>query len=183
MAVDRARAAAAIAEFLAAIGRPIASDRELARTPELVADAWIDELTAGYAVDVGELLRAGSSETHGGAQPVVVLRDLTITTMCPHHLLPAHGHATIAYWPGERLAGIGVLAQTVDALAHRLTLQETLTTSIVSALTDHLGARGAAAKLSLVHGCFAGRGERRPSPVVTYFQAGCADAAIVGGLG
>jgi GTP cyclohydrolase I len=80
--------------------------------------------------------------------------------------LPARGTATVLYLPGARLAGLGTLSRLVDAYAHRLTFQETITASVARALVQHLGARGAACRLALVHGCLASRGERQDQGVV-----------------
>jgi GTP cyclohydrolase I len=98
--------------------------------------------------------------------------------MCPHHLLPARGTATVLYQPGERIAGIGTVARLVDAFAHRLALQETIGANVASALVDHLGARGAACKLALTHACLASRGERQTAATVeTLAFAGSFDRA------
>jgi GTP cyclohydrolase I len=58
------------------------------------------------------------------------------------------------------------VAKVLDAFAHRLTLQETITRSVAEALVTHLGARGAACKLSLSHDCLSSRGERKTGAVV-----------------
>ena len=95
---DRNAAARAIEDFLRAIGRDPARDPDLAGTGGRVADAYIDELCDGYAVDVPALLR---SNVIGGTSELVSVRDIAVTTMCPHHLLPGEGRATVAFAPGE----------------------------------------------------------------------------------
>jgi GTP cyclohydrolase I len=161
---DHARAARAIEEFLRALGHvPVG---ELEGTGDRVASAWIDELLAGESVDPIALLRNGSLDLGDGPRGVVILRDLAVATMCPHHLLPAHGKATIAVLPRRRAAGLGVLAQVVDALARRLTLQEQLGERIAAALFEGLEAEGALCKLALAHTCFVARGERQTGAVV-----------------
>jgi GTP cyclohydrolase I len=164
--VDRERARAAIAEFLRALGVDPNADPELAATPARVADAWADDLVNGYLVDVRALLRAESSPIVGHGAQLVLLREVSISTVCPHHLLPARGTADIAYLPGRLAAGLGTIVRLVDAYAHRLTLQETIGENVSRALVDHLGARGAACRLRLQHGCLASRGERHPEAVV-----------------
>src|SRR5262249_6961395 len=126
MPADRARAAAAIANFLDALGHSPASEPELARTPELVASAGIDELLDGYDVEIETLLKSESSPIAEEMPSIVALRDLTVTTICPLHLMPARGTASVAYAPGSRIAGLGAIARLVNAYAHRLTLQETI---------------------------------------------------------
>ncbi|MBL9021101.1 MAG: GTP cyclohydrolase I [Myxococcales bacterium] len=161
---DRPRAARAIEEFLRALDYDI--DGELKETGARVADAWIDELVAGEKVDVARLLERGAIDLGPGPHGTVILRDVHVATMCPHHLLPAHGRATIGYLPGRRVAGIGVIAQVVDALARRLTLQESLGREIARSLQDGLFAEGAFCRLVLHHTCFALRGEKQHGAVL-----------------
>ena len=166
MAVDRARAEQAVLEFLRAIGRDPERDAELSGTPARVAEAWAADLVDGYDVDVAALLAGESSPAPIGAAGIITVRGLAVSTMCPHHLLPARGTATVVYLPGARIAGIGTVARLVDAFAHRLALQESIGANVTSALVEHLGARGAACKLALTHACLASRGERQTAATV-----------------
>jgi GTP cyclohydrolase I len=158
--VDRDRAAGAIEELLAALGHERTG--ELARTPELAGKAWCEELLDGQGRDAVAILAEGSLdvESAGGAGDVVVLRDLAVTTMCPHHLLPAHGHGDIVYLLGARVAGLGSVAQALRACTRRLTLQERAGAEMARALVAALGARGAACRLRLTHTCLLSRGAR-----------------------
>lgn len=155
--IDRRAAEQAIAQFLRALGRDIASEPELAETPARVTEAFADELLSGYSVDLAELVRTGSTEAQGSAA-VVALRDIDVATMCPHHLMPGIGRANVVYRPGARLLGLGAIARLVDACARRLALQETIANDVVAALVTHAGARGAYAELTLTHGCLSARG-------------------------
>jgi GTP cyclohydrolase IA len=157
--VDREAAARAIEDFLRALGKE--PEGELDGTGQRVADAWIDDLLEGEAIDAGALLRDGSFEWEGGPAGLVVLRELAVTTMCPHHLLPAHGKGIVAYLPGRRVAGIGTIAHVLDTLSHRLTLQERIGSDVAELLVSELGARGALCRLVLTHTCLIARGERK----------------------
>jgi GTP cyclohydrolase I len=165
MPVDQREAARTVHAFLRALGRDPDRDEELRGTPERVAEAWADELVDGYDVDVAALL-ASESSTATGPRSLVSVRGLAVATICPHHLLPARGTGTVLYLPGDRMTGLGTLARLVDAFAHRLTLQETIASSVAAALVEHLGARGAACKLSLSHNCLTSRGERQSAAIV-----------------
>jgi GTP cyclohydrolase I len=162
--IDRAAAARAIEDFLRALGHE--PEGELAGTGERVADAWADDLLEGEAIDAAALLREGALDLDAHGSGLVLVRDLAVTTMCPHHLLPAHGTATVAYLPGARVAGIGTIAHVVDVLAHRLTLQERISDDVVALLVHELGARGALCRLSLTHSCLIARGERKTGSIV-----------------
>jgi GTP cyclohydrolase I len=162
--VDRRAAAHAIEDFLRALGH--APEGDLEGTGERVADAWADDLLEGESIDAAAVLREGSLEAGAAGGGLVVVRDLAVSTMCPHHLLPAHGTGLIAYLPGERLAGIGTLAHVLDALSRRLTLQERIGADVVALLSRELHARGALCRLSLTHACLTARGERKAGAVV-----------------
>jgi GTP cyclohydrolase I len=155
--VDRQAAARAIDAFLRALGRDPAREPELSGTGERVAAAYSDELLAGYAVDVDELL---AQSVFAGTSQLVVVRDVPVSTMCPHHLMPSTGTATVAFGPDEHLIGIGTVARLVDAYARRLMLQEQLGERVVAALQKHLAPRWAACRLVLTHACMTARGER-----------------------
>ncbi len=172
MPVDRAKAQHAIDAFLRALGRSPETEPDLASTAELVSRAWAEDLVHGYDVDVPRLLASEAMPAPPPPSGIVALRDLAVTTMCPHHLMPARGRASIFYLPGPSILGLGAIVRLLDAFAHRLTLQETLGQNIASALVQHLGARGAASWLSLSHTCLAARGERRDGAFETLVAEG-----------
>src|SRR6478736_717210 len=158
MAVNREAAQKAIRDFLVALGHDPARERELSETAHRVTDAFADELLSGYEVDVAALLRHGSSESTTPAVDPVVVDDLAVVTVCPHHLLVAEGRATVAYVPGTRVVGFGTLARLVDAHSRRLTLQESIAPAIADALMEHAGARGVCVRLVMNHACLRARG-------------------------
>lgn len=185
MTVDREAAERAIAAFLTALGHDPRKNPELAETPARVTEAFQKDLLDGYDVDVAGLLRAESSPLGpAGPRGLVVVRDIHLTTMCPHHLLPGLGVAAVAYLPGEAIVGIGTIARVVEAFSHRLTLQESIGENTVRALIDHASARGAYCRLEFRHSCLEARGARKHgATVVTVARAGVAiaDSAIFGG--
>ena len=174
MAIDRKAAERAIADFLRALGHDPAKDPVLAETPERATEAFAVELLGGYDVDVRALIEGGSSpfperpDRHG----IVAVRDIAVATVCPHHLLPALGSATVAYRPGRLLLGLGVIAHVVDAFARRLTMQEAIGERVVEALLEIAGARGAYCALDLTHSCLSARGARQDSAVVRTVATG-----------
>ena len=162
MPIDTRAAEQAVAAFLRALGRDPDGDPELQDTPARVTEAYATDLLTGYDADVPALLASGSARGGGEpAQSLVVARDIAVATTCPHHLMPALGHATVAYIPGPRLLGIGTLASLVDAYARRLTLQETIGERVAQALVTHAAALGACCELTLVHSCMNARGTRQ----------------------
>jgi GTP cyclohydrolase I len=167
MPVDRAAAARAIHDFLKALGFDPEQYPDLAETPQRVTEAFTDDLLSGHRVDIAELLAKGSCAAPASAKsgPVAV-SEISVATVCPHHLLPALGVAHVVYLPGASLLGIGTVTALVDAFARRLTLQEAIGENVVAALIEHAGARGAYCELVLEHSCLRARGERQTGALV-----------------
>jgi GTP cyclohydrolase I len=160
---DPQRAERALAEFLEALGYD-RDNPELCETPARVVEAYMRDLVVGEDVDIVQLIEAGS--VPGQSQSLVLLSDIAVCTLCPHHLLPAQGLATVAYVPGNRLLGLGTVAALVSALSRRLTLQERITEAVVESLMTVAGAKGAYCSMSLEHACLRLRGQRQASAVV-----------------
>jgi len=152
-------AAAAVARFLAEVVPAAAlKAADVKGTPRRVAEAFRDDLLDGYRADPAEIL-GQAMEVPG--RDLVALAGIDFHAVCPHHLLPYRGRACVAYVPGGRVVGFGVLARLVDCFAHRLVIQEVLARQVADALVAHLGARGAACILDAEQMCLTVRGERR----------------------
>lgn len=180
MEVDRDAAASHIEAFLRAIGRDPDGDPELAETGRRVADAFVDELCAGYTLSPQLLLRESAIE---GTAELVIVRDVQLATTCPHHLMPAIGRATVAFAPAGRLVGIGTIVTVLEACARRLVLQETLGEDLVEVLDAELRPRWVGCRLVLSHGCMVARGERAHGALVeTLALRGFAEGDVSGRL-
>jgi GTP cyclohydrolase I len=155
--VDLEKAEGAVRALLESLGVRVEADPELAATPRLVAEAWSSELLAGYRMDPAAILADAVATS---SSDVVAVRDIAVTVMCPHHLLPAPGVVHVAYAPSGRLVGLGALARLVECFARRLTLQETLVQNVADALIEHLGAQGAGCAALLSPTCLTARGAR-----------------------
>ena len=155
-----ATTAAAVDRFLDALDlpSPVRRSPELIATPQRVAEAWLEDLVDGYRQDPARILAAAAPSR---SRDLVALTGIDYHSVCPHHLLPSRGVAHIGYLPGGRLAGFGHIVRVLDALAHRLVLQEDLAHQVARALVEHLGARGAACVLEAEHLCLTVRGQRR----------------------
>jgi GTP cyclohydrolase IA len=177
--VDRAAAERAIRAFLEALGYDSAAGG-LGETPARVTEAFANDLLAGERVDLGELVKSGSEALADAPSGLVAVRDIPVTCVCPHHLLPAVGKATVAYLPGRRLLGLGAVTRLVDACGRRLALQEAVGEAVVRALIDHAGARGACCRLELLHTCLSARDGTKPETrLVTLAEGGELDFARV----
>ena len=160
-AASPSAAADAVARFLDALGLPpaVRGAADLEDTPRRVAEAWLEDLVDGYGKDPADIL-AESLPSEG--RDLVAVTGIDFHSVCPHHLLPSRGVAHVGYVPGGKVVGFGQIVKLVDALAHRLVLEEDLARQIADALVQHLGARGAACLLEAEQLCMTVRGEKRP---------------------
>lgn len=153
-----------IALFLEGLGFSMRSPG-LRGIPRRVARAWQKEFLNGYSSEPEEILALTEREKGG---KLVAVKGISFTSMCPHHLLPYKGVAHVAYIPNGKIVGFDRIVKLVDCFAHRLELQERVTTQIAASLMQGLGARGTACLLDSEHSCMTQRGVRREgSRVVT----------------
>ena len=159
--VDQRRIEDAVREILIAVGED--PDREgLRRTPQRVARMYA-ELFAGLHQDPVGVLEAAFSEEY---DELVVLRDISFSSLCEHHLMPFEGVVHIAYLPDGQVVGISKLARMVDIFAKRPQVQERLTTQICDLIMDKVRAKGAAVVIKATHTCMTCRGVRKPGSLM-----------------
>jgi GTP cyclohydrolase IA len=136
----------------------------LERTPIRVDKAY-NFLFSGYQADPAEVFVTFDS---GGADQIVLLKDIELYSMCEHHMLPFTGKAYIAYLPNDRVIGISKLARLLEIYTRRLQIQERIGEQVTSALMQYLDPRGAACIIEASHLCMRMRGvEKQNATMVT----------------
>lgn len=141
-------------------------------TPDRVARAWA-EMTAGYDLDPGTVLRTSTGEvgfTEGGTDQMVVMGGIEFASTCEHHLLPFVGVADVGYLPDPEkpvVVGASKLARLVGVFSRRLQVQERMTQQVAEALQEHLHPLGVGVRVRGVHFCMVCRGVERRAPMVT----------------
>jgi len=172
---------AAYAALLRSIGED-PSREGLSRTPVRAAKA-MQFLTSGYASTVDGVtgsalfnVRDSSSSSSSTATVtsaassstgMVLVRDIELSSLCEHHLLPFYGRVHIAYLPNERVLGLSKLVRIAEMFARRLQIQERLTQQIADALVAVAKPRGVAVAVECHHMCMAMRGVQRPCSVTS----------------
>ena len=157
--IDLPRISAAVKEILIAIGED--PDRDgLHDTPDRVARMYA-EVFAGLRDDPRSHLHVMFEANH---DEMVMVRDIALTSMCEHHLVPFMGKAHVAYIPGTdgRVTGLSKIARLVDAYAKRPQVQERLTAQIADELETTLQPRGVLVVIEAEHLCMSMRGVRKP---------------------
>lgn len=157
----------AVRTLIAGIGDDPAREG-LVDTPDRVVRAYA-EWFVGYRIDPADVLRAGRRRIEGSAE-LVVLRDVPLTSHCDHHIAPILGTVDLAYAPGAFLADPEDLCRAIDAVAHRLQSQETMTVQIARAVEQAIEARGVAVIVAAQHLCMTTRGVRQTGAVTVTGQ-------------
>jgi GTP cyclohydrolase IA len=155
--VDLDRISRGVRLILEGIGED--PDREgLRETPRRVAEMYA-ELTAGMREDPSEHVVPLTGNKH---DEMVIVKDISIASLCEHHLAPFVGKCHIAYIPkGGNILGVSKLARLAETFARRLQLQERLTSEIANTLFDLLHPLGVMVVIEAEHTCMTLRGVKK----------------------
>ncbi|HHT61265.1 MAG TPA: GTP cyclohydrolase I FolE [Paludibacteraceae bacterium] len=137
----------------------------LLKTPKRVAFA-MQFMTQGYSMNPEEVLRSALFEEEK-YQQMVIVKDIDFFSMCEHHMLPFFGKAHVAYIPNKHLTGLSKIARVVDIFAHRLQIQERLTTEIKDCIQKTLNPMGVMVVIEAQHMCMQMRGVQKQHSVTT----------------
>ena len=155
--VDLDRIARGVRLILEGIGED--PDREgLRDTPQRVAEMYA-ELTSGMREDPSVHIVPLSGNKH---DEMVIVKDISIASLCEHHLAPFVGRCHIAYIPKNgRILGVSKLARLAETFARRLQLQERLTSQIADTLFEELQPLGVMVVIEAEHTCMTLRGVKK----------------------
>ena len=169
--VDLEKIARGVRLVLEGIGED--PEREgLLRTPDRVAQ-FFAELTEGMWVDVEEQIVPLPGDSH---DEMVIVKDISIASVCEHHLAPFVGKCHIAYIPKNgRIIGLSKLARVAETFARRLQVQERLTQQIAKSLFDKLEPVGVMVVIEAEHTCMTLRGVKKPGALTV-------TSAVLGGF-
>jgi GTP cyclohydrolase I len=141
-------------------------------TPRRVAEMYA-ELTAGMREDASEHVVPLSGNKH---DEMVIVKDISIASLCEHHLAPFVGKCHIAYIPKNgNILGVSKLARLAETFARRLQLQERLTSEIANTLFQQLHPLGVMVVIEAEHTCMTLRGVKKPGAMTV-------TSAVLGGF-
>lgn len=144
----------------------------LQETPRRVAEMF-SELTSGMREDPNTHVVPLPGDKH---DEMVIVKDISIASLCEHHLAPFVGKCHIAYIPKDgRILGISKLARLAETFSRRLQLQERLTTDIANTLYQGLKPIGVMVVIEAEHTCMTLRGVRKSG-------ASTVTSAVLGGF-
>ena len=156
--VDLEKIAAGVRLMLEGMGEDPERDG-LLKTPERVADFYA-ELTSGMWENAAEHIVPLPGDSH---DEMVIVKDISIASVCEHHLAPFVGKVHIAYIPKNgRIVGLSKLARIAEIFAKRLQVQERLTQQIAQTLFEELEPIGVMVVMEAEHTCMTLRGVKKP---------------------
>ncbi len=156
--VDLEKIAAGVRLMLEGMGEDVNRDG-LVKTPERVAQFYA-ELTSGMWENAAKHIVPLPGDSH---DEMVIVKDISIASVCEHHLAPFVGKVHIAYIPKNgRIVGLSKLARIAEIFARRLQVQERLTQQIAQTLYEELDPRGVMVVMEAEHTCMTLRGVKKP---------------------
>ncbi|UCF04381.1 MAG: GTP cyclohydrolase I FolE [bacterium] len=153
-------------ELIRKLLREIGEDPErngLLRTPERVKESMAF-LTSGYREDIEKVLEGAIFDEE--YDEMVISKDISLYSLCEHHLLPFFGKCHVAYIPKGKIIGLSKIPRVVQVYSRRLQVQERLTNQIAKTLMDHLKPYGVAVTIEAIHLCMAMRGVRKRDALI-----------------
>jgi len=132
------------------------NDDSLAETPHRISKMYVREIFSG--LDYTKFPKLSLIGNKMGANEMVKIRDIDLTSTCEHHFVTIDGVAKVAYIPGEKIIGLSKINRIVRFFAQRPQVQERLTRQILVALQTLLGTDNVAISIDATHYCVKSRG-------------------------
>lgn len=149
--------------IIASIAKENPKREGLLKTPSRAANAMAF-LTSGYEKDTNQVINEALFESRSDG--IVISKNIEFYSLCEHHLLPFFGKCHIGYIPSGKILGISKMSRIVDIFAHRLQVQEELTTEIAHALFNSIKPLGVGIVIEAKHLCMMMRGVQKQDSVL-----------------
>lgn len=132
------------------------SDDSLHETPHRIAKMYVHEIFSG--LDYSEFPRLSLIDNKMGADEMIKISHIDLTSTCEHHFVTIDGSAKVAYIPNKKLIGLSKINRVVRFFAQRPQVQERLTRQILISLQALLDTKDVAVSINATHYCVKSRG-------------------------
>ena len=132
------------------------TDDSLAETPHRIAKMYVHEIFSG--LDYTHFPKLSLIDNKMGANEMVKIRKIDLTSTCEHHFVTIDGIAKVAYIPKDTIIGLSKINRIVRFFGQRPQVQERLTRQILVALQVLLGTADVAVNIDATHYCVKSRG-------------------------
>lgn len=132
------------------------NDDSLAETPHRIAKMYVHEIFSG--LDYRHFPKLSLIDNKMGANEMVKVRDIDLTSTCEHHFVTIDGAAKVAYIPKDTIIGLSKINRIVRFFGQRPQVQERLTRQILVALQALLDTEDVAVSIDATHYCVKSRG-------------------------
>ncbi|MFI7104139.1 GTP cyclohydrolase I [Streptomyces sp. NPDC050161] len=126
-------------------------------TPERVAAWWSEFLDH----EPGRTDTVFAQELTAGSDQLVVVRGITVWSLCEHHLMPMKLEITIGYRPAGQVLGLSKFARIVAAHAHQLQVQERIVDGVAADTGKATGSPDVGVVAEGEHLCMSMRGVKQ----------------------
>lgn len=142
-------------EVISTLGLDL-SDDSMAETPHRIAKMYVYEIFSG--LDYRKFPKLSLIDNKMGADEMVKIRNIDLTSTCEHHFVTIDGSAKVAYIPKGKIIGLSKINRVVRFFATRPQIQERLTRQIQVALQALLETEDVAVSIDATHYCVKSRG-------------------------
>lgn len=146
------------------------NDDSLADTPKRIAKMYVDEVFSG--LDYSNFPKITTIENKMYVDEEIVVKDISFTSTCEHHLVVFDGLATVGYIPRDKVIGLSKINRIVRFFAQRLQVQERLTAQVFWALKTLLDIDDLYVKFEATHYCVKSRGVQDITSSTTTVKTG-----------
>jgi GTP cyclohydrolase IA len=158
-------------EIVTTLGLDLTDD-SLAETPHRISKMYVHEIFSG--LDYHHFPKLSLIDNKMGADEMIKIRDIDMTSTCEHHFVTIDGRAKVAYIPKNKIIGLSKINRVVRFFAQRPQVQERLTRQILVAMQTLLETDDVAVSIDAVHYCVKSRGvQDTNSQTTTTALGGC----------
>lgn len=135
---------------------PNANSEIMSKTPFRYAEAML-ELTKGQNENSLDTISNAIFDSEG-YDDMIIVKDISFSSICEHHLLPFFGDCTVGYIPKGKILGLSKFPRLIQSLSKKMNIQERLTKEIAEHINKALEPSGVVVFVSSTHTCMCFRG-------------------------